>query len=383
MKERMRKTHYDYIITGAGCAGLSLAMHLLQQKALQQKSILVVDESAKQSNDRTWCFWERSNGLFESIVCKQWEVLRVESETFSGRFAIAPYRYKMIRGIDFYRHCLHELKQQPQVEILQGKVERIFSETETGVVVDGQTLTAAYVFNSILFEKPGLKKNEVWLLQHFKGWMVQTKKPVFCQQEATLMDFRVSQENGTTFCYSLPLAPDKALIEYTLFTPSLLPAGAYDHALAGYLRDVLKIEDYTVAETEFGLIPMTSHRFPSRQHQIINMGTAGGQTKGSSGYTFYFIQQHSRQIAESLAQRGHPFVKPAPPRFRFYDSVLLQVLAQNAMPGGDVFTTLFRKNKPQNVLAFLNNASSLSTELRILSTLPTLPFLKAALRQFK
>ena len=377
----MQETHYDYIISGTGCAGLSLAMHLMAQKSLQQKHILLVDEAEKGHNDRTWCFWETGKGFFESIVCQQWKSLHFYSDTFSDTLSITPYRYKMIRGIDFYSYCLEELKKHPTVTFLQGKVERLFSDEKTGVVVDGKTFTADYVFNSILFQKPALNKNDVWLLQHFKGWLINTKENAFDVGAATLMDFRISQKQGTAFCYVLPFSPTRALVEYTLFTPSLLPPEAYDDALKAYIKDHLKIEQYSIEETEFGVIPMTNHRFVQRQNNIINIGTAGGQTKGSSGYTFYFIQQHSRQLVESLVQNRHPFVAAAPKRFHFYDSVLLQVLDQESLPGKDIFTTMFQKNSPQDVLAFLNNQSSLSTELRIISTLPTFPFLKAALRQ--
>jgi lycopene beta-cyclase len=378
----MQQEHYDYIITGSGCAGLSLALHMVQQKALQHKRILLIDETPKDQNDRTWCFWEKENGLFENIVCKKWETLWFYSGQFSKALTISPYRYKMIRGIDFYSFCFEKLKQYPSVTFLQANVETLFSAQKTGVVAAGKTFTADYVFNSILFEKPKLRKNDVWLLQHFKGWLIETEENVFRPEEATLMDFRISQKHGTAFCYVLPLTSTKALVEYTLFTSSLLPAEAYDAELNAYVTDVLNIRNYRIAETEFGVIPMTNHRFQQRQNNIINIGTAGGQTKGSSGYTFYFIQQHSKALAESLVQYGHPFVSAAPKRFHFYDSVLLQVLAQNLVPGKDVFTKLFERNKPQDVLAFLNNASSFSTELRIISKLPTLPFLKAATKNF-
>ena len=59
---------YDYIIAGSGCAGLSLLHKILQTPSLQNKSILVIDKDQKKSNDRTWCFWEKNPGPFESIV---------------------------------------------------------------------------------------------------------------------------------------------------------------------------------------------------------------------------------------------------------------------------------------------------------------------------
>jgi len=43
---------------------------------------------------------------------------------------------------------------------------------------------------------------------------------------------------------------------------------------------------------------------------------------------------------------------------------------------------MFEKNDPVQVLRFLDNESTLTEELKIISTLPTLPFLKAAINQF-
>jgi Lycopene cyclase protein. len=129
---------------------------------------------------------------------------------------------------------------------------------------------------------------------------------------------------------------------------------------------------------------MTNHAFPERQGNIIYIGTAGGQTKASSGYTFRFIQKHSAAIVEALVKTGQPF----PPntkgskRFKFYDSTLLHILQHKKLPGDQVFSRMFKKNKPLPVLRFLDNETSLKEELSIISTLPTWPFLKAALHQF-
>jgi lycopene beta-cyclase len=77
---------------------------------------------------------------------------------------------------------------------------------------------------------------------------------------------------------------------------------------------------------------MTNARFPFYQNGIYNIGTAGGQTKASTGYTFQFIQKQSRQIVELLSN-NQPLqnIVAAPARFHFYDSVLLQLLTQKKL----------------------------------------------------
>lgn len=374
---------YDFIIAGAGCAGLSLLMHMVHSGAFKEKKILLVDKESKQKNDRTWCFWQKDPGLFDGIVHHEWPELLFCEKRFSGSLDLGPYTYKMIRGIDFYRHCFKVIRQQPNIDIEFGDVAAI-NDDENGatLTVKGNRYRAPYVFNSILKEKPALSAHHLWLLQHFKGWIIDTPSDHFNPRQATLMDFRIDQSRGTAFCYVMPFSPRRALVEYTLFTPSLLKDAEYDAGLRHYIGQQLGITNYTIAEQEFGIIPMTNFVFPKQEGHVINIGTAGGRTKASSGYTFQFIQKHSKALVNALVQTGRPHVPAEHRRFHFYDSVLLHILYHNKLPGSEIFSDLFARNKASQVLKFLDNETSLLEELRIISTLPTVPFSKAALRQF-
>jgi lycopene beta-cyclase len=335
---------YDYIIAGAGCAGLSLAMHLIESGKFRDKKIALFDKDPKRSNDRTWCFWQTSQGIFDPVVYRQWTKLWFHGEAFSTEMDIAPYQYKMIRGIDFYTYCLERISRQENMEIRFEKVDSVFSnEDGTGVVVNGEKIMSEYVFNSILFEQPQLNEKHYWLLQHFKGWIIETEQEHFDPSVATLMDFRIGQHYGTAFCYVLPFSSKKALVEYTLFSPQWLKAEQYDEGLRSYISEQLKIADYKILDEETGSIPMTNYPFLPRQNNIINMGTAGGQTKGSSGYTFNFIQKHSKALVDQMINSGEPFIAPPAKRFHFYDSVLLNILQSNAVSGREIFTDLFKK----------------------------------------
>ena len=127
----------------------------------------------------------------------------------------------MIRGIDFYKFSFDSIKRNSNFEVIYGDIEKFESNSlESFVLVNGKKITAQYIFNSILFQKPELKKNEVYLLQHFKGWMIESSKPVFNLQQAILMDFRVDQKRGTTFIYVMPFSETKALVEYFLIPSS-------------------------------------------------------------------------------------------------------------------------------------------------------------------
>ncbi len=374
---------YDYIITGAGCAGLSFAMHLMHSGKFDQKKILIVDKDAKTKNDRTWCFWEKEDNLFQSIVAKEWQQLIIYSKGYNKLLEIAPYRYKLIRGKDYYAYCLTHLQKNKNIHFLQAEVQSVYSKETTGAVINQKYYTCDFLFNSISFEKPELKKGDFYLLQHFKGWFINSADPVFNPGDATLMDFRTEQNNETRFFYVLPFTAQKALVEFTVFSDKILDDSDYEAVLENYIRNKLKVTNYSISEKEFGVIPMTNYHFPVCQNNIIFLGTAGGQTKGSSGYTFRFIQKHAASLVASLIRHNHPFATKKPSkRFGFYDSVLLNILHHNAVPGMHIFSELFKKNKPQQVFKFLDNETNLAEELKIISSLPALPFTRAALSQF-
>jgi len=385
----MLNLNYNYIISGSGCAGLSLLYRMMQHSFFANKQILVIDKTEKNVNDHTWCFWEKEAGVFDSIVHHKWKQLDFYSNNFSARFDIVPYEYKMIRSIDLYDHVLDKAKQQSNIHFVYGHVQSISNVGNKAVVViDDKQFTAEYVFNSIFFKEefhPPLKsKKKVYsLLQHFKGWLIETHNNVFDQRVATFMDFRVSQQHGTAFVYVLPVASNKALVEYTLFTKELLDKKEYDIALADYIKNMPGIHNYSIKEKEFGVIPMTNKPFLKGDGNIINIGTAGGQTKPSSGFTFHFIQKHSDKIINALIAQRDPHVTNSIflKRFNIYDRTLLNILYNQKLGGDEIFTDLFKKNPVQRVFRFLDNETNLVEELKLVNTTRTSVFLPATVHE--
>ncbi len=376
---------YDYIFTGVGCAALSLVMRMIKSGKFADKKILLIDNEPKTKNDRTWCFWEKENGFFEEIVYRKWNTISFFSDDFSCDMPIGPYQYKMIRGIDLYQYCFKEIEQHRNIDILYGEItQAVIHKEGITIHIDGRMehFDYATIFNSIL-PKQTQTSGVINLLQHFKGWIIETPNAVFDPSKAVFMDFRIHQKDDTAFVYVLPLSSTKALVEYTLFSKELLPDEIYETELKNYINDFLQLNDFRVIEKEFGVIPMTSRKFSfCVRSDRFNIGTAGGMTKASSGYTFQFIQKQADKIIDYICNDKPLSGIPATPnRFIFYDKVLLDVLYNKRASAKKIFATLFKKNKPQQVLKFLDNESSLSEELKIISGLPTLPFLQAALKQ--
>lgn len=370
---------FDYIVTGGGAAGRSLICRLLQS-SLQDKKILLIDRALKRENDRTWCFWERDPGFFEDIVYHSWNKLWVHTDHFSRLLTIEPYRYKLIRGIDFYEYTDKLIDQAPNVERYYGEVRALKSDhSGVEVQVDGRSFRADWCFNSIFFGR--IDKSAVsYLDQHFRGWFIRTATDVFDPTQATLMDFRTPQEQETRFLYVLPHSAREALVEIAIFSNNHLETAAYNNILANYIRQyVPAITDFSIEQVETGNIPMTSFPFPRDEGRIIHLGMAGRDTRASSGYTFYNIQKRTAAIVEELRIKQNPILPPAWPvkRSYFYDKIMLRVLERGYYPGDGLFEKLFAKNDPAAVLAFLNAETNVFLEFQLVNSLPKYPFLRA------
>ncbi|WP_349292977.1 lycopene cyclase family protein [Zobellia alginiliquefaciens] len=373
-------THFDYIIIGAGAAGLMLADAMVEDSFFTSKSILLLDKDSKSSNDRTWCFWEKGEGKFDAIVSKNWNHIYFGGQKFARDFAIAPYSYKMVRGADFYKAYFERLKTKANLTFRQ---QAVINVTENGPAVTVETTnnsyTAAQVFNSIFDYKMATHQKKYPVLQqHFLGWTVKTEKPVFNPGEVTYMDFSIPQKGNTRFMYVLPFSKNEALVEYTLFSEHRLPKEAYENALVDYLEKKLQCGTFQITETEQGSIPMTSYDFNEHHTENIRfIGTAGGWAKPSTGYTFMSTAKKIPVLIDYL-KTGKPLNKLSfKNRFWFYDLLFLDVLAKTNDQGYQIFESLFNKCEPQLIFKFLDEKTTFLEDLKFISACPTMPFIKA------
>lgn len=374
--------HYDVILAGGGAAGLSLAYRLGQHPRFAAARLLIVDEEVKDHNDHTWCSWLRDPELFDEIAYRSWDRLGFVAPDFEQTFALAPYRYRMLRAVDLYRHVRERLAPKPNVDFLLGRVERVIDgEARAEVHVNALTYTADWVFDSRTraSDYRPVDRRHHHLIQHFLGWEIETTTPVFDPEVPVFFDFRTPQKGAMRFVYVLPTDERHGLVEYTLFSRELLPRADYKKALRTYIHEVLGVSDYRILTEEHDLIPMTDRPFPRRAgRRVMNVGTRGGRVKASSGFAFHRIQQDSAAIVESLATHGHPFDVPqAPPRFHTFDAMLLDVLTQPGDLGARTFTALFRKNPIQRIFRFLDEETTWAEDLQVMASVPWVPFTKA------
>lgn len=375
---------YDYIILGAGAAGLLLANAMGEDAFFKDKAVLILEKDAKKTNDRTWCYWEKGSGALDKIIHRSWEHINFIGPAFQKRAPITPYTYKMIRGLDFYDESRRRLKSHPNITYKQEQVSGL-SETKKGVVV--ATARASYsahkVFNSI-FSFDILRKQTKYpvLQQHFVGWFIKTKLPIFDPDAVTFMDFSIPQNGNTRFMYVLPFSHSEALVEYTLFSKNRLREQEYEIAIKEYLLEKYRCEDYTIIEKEQGVIPMTCYNFSEHNSKaVFHIGTAGGWAKPSTGYTFFNSFNKVQSLIQHLKKGSTPKALDKKDRFWYYDLLLLDILHHDNALGSTIFEALFRRRPPQLILKFLNGDTSLWEDLKIISACPKRLFLKALLRR--
>lgn len=372
------------VVVGGGAAGLSLAHRLTETRAATVTVVEAPDGPLRPA-ERTWCYWHAGVDGLEEVVRASWSVLRVHGA--DGRPVTvepAPFTYRMVRSTDL-EHMVHDrLAHSDGGRVLHATAETVRAApggAEVRCVLPGGrslTLHARRVFDSRPL--PALPPARTRLLQHFRGWFVHTDTDRFDPAVADLMDFRVPQPaHGLAFGYVLPLAPNRALVEYTEFSRGTLTTEAYESALGHYCQEVLGLGALTVEHTEQGAIPMTDARFPRRTGAaVFRIGTAGGATRPATGYTFAAVQRQSRAIAAALRDGRGTVPAPHGRRALAMDAILLRALDRGRIDGPDFFTNLFRRIPAERLLRFLDGTTSLREEWGIGRCTPTRPMLSTA-----
>lgn len=372
-------TDYDFIIAGAGCAGLSMAWHLAQSP-LRTRRILLLDRSLAPIDDKEWCFWGPGTLPFAEVACKTWDRMTVG---FPGRRVTEPLPtnpYHCVRSQDYHTYVHAALDDCRTLDRVEADIHAIRDEDDGAVVhTSAGTFRARYVFQSCLLA-PGDRDRPVHypLRQHFGGWEITAAPGSWDDSVATLMDFDADQHDGTGFFYCLPFSTDRMLVEYTLFSPTPLPQTAYDDAVRSYL-DRLGIHDYAIDRREYGCLPMEDRPLSQRWGQhVFNLGAVGGMLKPTTGYAFQRTHRQVRRLVDTLVQTGTP--QPAAPstrRFRFYDLLLLHILHETPEHGRSIFRRLFLHNPIDRVLQFIGEETHLGQDALIFRRLPYRLFLGA------
>ena len=142
-----------------------------------------------------------------------------------------------------------------------------------------------------------------------------------------------------------------------------------------YIKNHLNITDYKVIYKEEGAIPLF---YPSiaKEKNKINIGTAGGMTRLSTGYTFLNIQEHSKYIRMNIENIQNTKKFNIEKKYQFLDKIFLRVLEKHPEKMPNIFFNMF-SGSSNTVIKFLSNKSNILEDLLIILKMPKLIFLKS------
>jgi lycopene beta-cyclase len=377
--------HYNYIFTGAGLSALMTVYKMALSGKFKDKTILLIDEDIKKTNDRTWCFWEKNDSIWKKSISKKWNSALFANADFQRDLDLLPYRYSMVQGLDFYNQVFEGILNEANIRFINQKVIDI-NEIPNHVYVATETdsYTCDTLFNSI-YRKAEVENQTKYpvLQQHFIGWFIKSEQAIFNTKQATFMDFSVEQKGNTRFMYVLPVSKTEALLEYTLFSHQLLEKSEYEREIEKYIQK-LGISNYEIIDKEQGSIPMSCYPFWKKNtKRVLNIGTAGGWTKASTGYTFKNSDKKSTQLIAFL-QKEHDlrsFHKKT--KFWFYDLLLLDILDRRNDLGANLFSSMFKKGDSTLIFKFLDEETSLLEDIQVILKCPKTPFISALIRSIR
>lgn len=285
---------FNYLIIGGGLAGLQLAIAFAKDKYFADKKIGLVEPSNKSVNDKTWCFWEKGSGQWDSVVFHQWKEAQFNGQGNSKLLDMGNYQYKMVRSIDFYKEAKKIIETSVNIEWIQDEIQDF---NEGKYIGKKDKYSADLIFDSRIDEHFYIDKESIQIKQHFKGWFIETGHAAFSPSSFTMMDYSIGHEDHCYFTYVLPVSTTKALVEATFFTKDLVQDKVYDTLLKNYIHQQLSIETYEVNEIEKGIIPMSNYQFHQKStSNYLKIGTAGGWVKASSGYSFKNTERKVKQV---------------------------------------------------------------------------------------
>ncbi|UCE01383.1 MAG: lycopene beta-cyclase CrtY [Candidatus Latescibacterota bacterium] len=272
---------FDYVLVGGGLqsALIALALHAEGSSA----SVALVEKSARLGGNHTWCFHagdisSAASAWIAPLICNRWPGYRVR---FHGRERCIERGYAAITSERLDRVIHDVLSAKEGGRLFQSAAAKSIGpnrvELEDGTSLEGKVVIDA--------RGPGSGSNGRAGYQKFVGLELDLAQPHRVDLPI-LMDATVEQTDGFRFLYTLPLSPQRLLVEDTYFSndPELereaLRAGILDHVAANGLQ-VKRI----VREEE-GLLPMPwAGEFQLPHTGPLVAGYRGGFFHPGTGYS--------------------------------------------------------------------------------------------------
>ena len=362
----------DLVVLGGGLAGLTLAARLA--RACGELRVLVLEPRTDYQDDRSWCFWRPEQHDLAHLVSQRWTTWTFSDtagETVRHRVPGLAYQY--VRGSDFYTSAQTDIAESSRVELMLGVRAGDVTAAPNGVRV--HTSAGTLLTGQVIDTRP--RPAPAMLYQSFVGVELERDQPLpFHPGEVTLMGSLAAEAEGLSFVYTLPLGPNRAIVEWTRFGTAPIPrdrlAGELDGVLGG-----LGLNDARRVRTEGGVLAMGLGRQAAPVIAgVVHAGNAGGALRAASGYGFLRIHRWAQLCADRLLAGRDAVGHPAePPLRRTFDRIFLQAVRAHPERTAEYFLALARGVPPAALVRFLGDGARPADYARIISSLPWSPFI--------
>lgn len=208
MDRRLANTDFDVIFAGGGLASGLIAYRLKQAKP--QLRLLVVEGGPRLGGNHTWSFHStdlspEQSAWLAPFVAYSWPAQAVRFPKFSRTLRA---RYNSVTSDKLHDTVSGHLG---EAVMLNAKIASL--DAQAIHLADGRSFSAACILDGRGYApSPAL----VLGFQKFLGLELRCAAP-HGEAAPVIMDAAVSQDDGYRFVYTLPLSPDRLLIEDTYY----------------------------------------------------------------------------------------------------------------------------------------------------------------------
>lgn len=370
--------HFDLVIIGGGCAGLSLAYQLSLFGESCPRT-LIVEERANYTNDRTWSFWDVNEPAHKNLAPHAWNNFVIKNNQLAQQYSCKATPYFMLPSDIFYEAAINAIKSNVKIQLLTGeKLSGDLIKKDAWHIPTSQFSATA---TNVIDTRPNkaITKKDSLMWQSFVGYEIELEHPLFDQDELVLMDFDANFKEGLGFIYCLPISKSRALIEYTVFSEDLFVADQLKAHLIKKIGEYIDNARYKILRQEAGILPMGNKLIQQKDDSsYLFAGLFAGAARPSSGYAFQRIQAWAKDCATELI--NHQQIK----RFKkdswiqtWMDLLFITVIKKNPNLGAKVFEELFKNCEIKTIANFMSDHSTFLEKLKIIAALPAMPFLLA------
>ncbi len=353
---------YKAAIIGLGPSGLAVNKILFGDT---YDEIIAFEKENINNRDNFFGFWLTDwMKPFENIIEKKWYKWTIGNKNINVTHTSSHKPYCVISFKNWKNFCL-ETKNKLEIKnnqvVKYAPVQNYFKITTD----DNKEYYAEKIYDSRSAKQ---KKDE--LLQHFFGVYIKTADNTFNEKKLTLMHF-TKENNILHFIYILPFSHNKALIESTVFSKEVFQNSWYREKINDYLK-INNITEFEEKSTEKGVIPMFfAEEKKALNANIFNIGIRGGACKPSTGYAFSFLIKQIQLLKTSKKNyiNIHKFLD------KKMDNIFINFLKNN-YEDGKSFINLASNLNGNEFQSFMMGESNLLTKLKIIKSMPKLPFIK-------